>query len=93
MMKCGKKIWESLRASGQTGRRALAMLLSGAVLLCTLPVARISASAAEASNNPATVWEMSQRTTRLSQLISILVQTVFNTVLMRTRQWRLCLTT
>ena len=51
-MKCVKKFMESLRASVQTGRRALAMLLSGAVLLCTLPVARISASAAETSNNP-----------------------------------------
>lgn len=52
MMKCSNNLWESLRASMQTGRRTLAMLLTGAVLLCTLPVARISASAAEISNNP-----------------------------------------
>jgi hypothetical protein len=52
MMECGKKFWESLRASMKTGRRALAMLLSGAVLLCTLPVTQLSASAAETSNNP-----------------------------------------
>ena len=51
-MKCVIKFMESLRASVQTGRRALAMLLSAAVMLCTLPVTQAAANAAEVSGNP-----------------------------------------